>query len=370
MNDHLNPTLAPTNKEHSMQSGMKQHARHVKTLAIAVVVSVCGLQPLLAQTTLEIGSAQTQARHDWRTAMSHNPAAAEGCFHAAYPNLVWENVECTAGAPRVRSTPRKSADAAESAGGGAEDASNGDDYALGAQGLITAAQGQFPEVTDVKFETGVGVSSLGGEGILGPNEYTLQLNSNSHATTSACASHSGCTVWQQFVYAPDYYTIGKAAVYIQYWLLNWGTKACPAGWEDAGSSCFRNSAHVVAPDLKITDLGNMALEGQAVAGGNDVVTFYNGDEAYSVTTKDSVLHLATVWSKAEFNVVGNAGLSRADFNFGASLYVLLQVADGSSKAPHCLSNAGTTGESNNLVLGTCVTGTVDGNPAIEFIESN
>jgi hypothetical protein len=348
-----------------MQLRKKAYIRHVKSIAIASVLSVCGLQPLMAQTAIQSdGSVESQARDTWRAAMSNNPASTEGCFHAVYPSLVWESVDCTVGEPRVRPAPHTSED------GASEITGNGHDYALGATGLITAARGQFPKVTDVKSEKGVGVKSFGGGGILGPNEYTLQLNSNANATTSVCAGHSGCTVWQQFVYAPDFFTKGKAAVFIQYWLLNWGKKACPAGWDDASGSCVRNSASVAVPDLKITDLGNMALEGQAAAGGHDIVTFYNGTEAYTVTAKDSVVHLGSVWTEAEFNVVGNAGGSRADFNEGATIHVLVRVHDGSSRAPRCLKNAGTTGETNNLDLVSCVAGIDDSNPAIEFIEAN
>jgi hypothetical protein len=43
----------------------------------------------------------------------------------------------------------------------------------------------------------------GGGGILGSNEYSVQLNTNFTGTTSVCAGHSGCTVWQQFIYATD-----------------------------------------------------------------------------------------------------------------------------------------------------------------------
>ncbi|MGA2190857.1 MAG: hypothetical protein ABSH33_20245 [Steroidobacteraceae bacterium] len=343
----------------------KAHIRFVKSIAIASVVSACGIQPLIAQTTTPaVGSVEAQARDIWRTAMSNNPASTEGCFHASYPSLVWESVECAVGEPRVRPTPRTSE------GGASDVTGNGHDYALGATGLITAAQGQFPTVTDVKSEKGVGVAAFGGGGILGPNEYTLQLNSNANATTSVCAGHSGCTIWQQFIYSPDYITKGKAAVFIQYWLLNWGTTACPTGWQDASGSCVRNSASVVAPDLKITDLGDMALDGQAAAGGNDIVTFYNGTEAYAVTAKDNVVKLGTVWTEAEFNVVGNAGGSRADFNKGVTIYVLVEVQDGSASAPRCLANAGTTGETNNLTLGDCVAGTDNSYPAIEFVEAN
>ena len=117
---------------------------------------------------------------------------------------------------------------------------NGHDWVLEATGLITATRGSFYKVTDVTSETGAG-----GEGHLGPNEYTLQLNSNANRTTSVCAGHKGCTVWQQYIYATDYVTKGKAEVFIQYWLLNWGKEKCPTGWlEGTSGACFKNSKFV------------------------------------------------------------------------------------------------------------------------------
>ena len=104
-----------------------------------------------------------------------------------------------------------------------------------------------------------------------------------------------------------------------------------------GGDCYKNSAYATAPDMKITALGSLTLSGAAVAGGNDTVVFNNGTDAYSITGKDSVVKLATVWNESEFNVVGDAG--------------------------------GSTGETNNLDLGTC---TVAGGatPSIKITESN
>jgi len=45
------------------------------------------------------------------------------------------------------------------------------------------------------------------------------------------------------------------------------------------------------------------------------------------------------------------------------------VNDGSTTAPTCLGNAGTTFEQNNLNLGTC-TATGGTTPHISFVESN
>ena len=104
--------------------------------------------------------------------------------------------------------------------------------------------------------------------------------------------------------------------------------------------------------------------------GNDSVIFSYGSDSYSITGKDSVLDISSVWKEAEFNVVGNAGGSRADFNSGSSIEVTLGLSDGSAAAPSCLANGGTTGETNNLNLGTCSTWTLFGTGGIQFKESN
>jgi hypothetical protein len=302
------------------------------------------------------------AAHDkWRALMAQNATPAEGCFHASYPNLVWEEVDCKIGQSRVHPVRRQPADAAEEVTG------NGHDYAAKAKGLITLASGGFA-TKGVKSEKSVGVAAFGGGGILGSNEYSLQVNTNANDTTSACAGHSGCKVWQQFVYSPDYNVKGEAAVFMQYWLIGWGSSACPKGWGDYGSDCYKNSAYVAAPDVPITDLGKLGLEGTATAGGKDSVVFSYGTDSYSITGKDSVLDISSVWQEAEFNVVGNAGGSRADFNNGSSIAVTLVLFDGSTSAPTCVANGGTTGETNNLNLGTCAAS--GGIPNIQFTESN
>jgi len=99
------------------------------------------------------------------------------------------------------------------------------------------------------------------------------------------------------------------------------------------------------------------------------VVFNNGTDAYSITGKDSVVKLATVWHETEFNVVGDAGGSRAVFNKGVSVTVNASVSDGSTSKPTCVKNAGSTGETNNLDLGTC-SAAGGPNPSIQFTESN
>jgi hypothetical protein len=287
----------------------------------------------------------------------------EGCFHAAYPDLFWEQVECAVGSPLIHPVPRSvDAETGEVTG-------NGHDYVAEAKGLITASTGSFV-TTGVKTEKSVGVPLFGGGGILGANEYSLQMNTNFNDTTSACAKHAGCTVWQQFIYATDYFARGKAAVFIQYCLINWGKTACPKGWNTSKPDCWKNSSLTPALDLPITDLGKIVLKATATAGGHDTATATFGKDVWAVTTKDSVLDISSVWHESEFNVVGDAGGSRAVFNKGVKVSVTLKLADGSKLAPKCVANAGTTGETNNLNLGACTASAPGGIPQIAFSESD
>jgi hypothetical protein len=341
-------------------------------LSSVVKISLAGLLTFgslqaaaAAPPTRAVADPEAMAHENWRAFMSENVASGEGCFHAAYPSFVWEKMDCKVAQPRVhpiRRVPKNSA-AGEVTG-------NGNDYVAQAAGLISKTLGTFPSVTGVKSEKSVGVAAFGGGGILGPNEYTLQINTNFTGTTAACAGHSGCTVWQQFIYAPDYQFNGEAAVFMQYWLIGWGSSRCPSSWMSAGGGdCFRNSAIATAPDMPITSLAKLTLSGAVVAGGNDTVVFNNGTQAYSITGKDSVVDISAVWTQSEFNVVGNAGGSRAQFNSGSSVTVKAALTDGSSAAPRCVAGAGSTGETNNLNLGSCTTagGTT---PSIQFTESN
>jgi hypothetical protein len=99
------------------------------------------------------------------------------------------------------------------------------------------------------------------------------------------------------------------------------------------------------------------------------VKFTDGSTAYSVSGKDSVLDISQVWKHSEFNVVVDAGGSRADFNEPVSITVKVALTDGSTSAPTCVADAGTTGESNNLNLGKCSTAS-GSSPYIEFTETN
>lgn len=347
-----------------MSSGRQGFRYLALTCVAAGLTGAFAVSPVLAgEPAATSVDPEAVARENWRSFMTQNPASEDGCFQAAYPSYLWEKVQCkVAEHPRFHPVARKFQNL--------EVTGNGNDFVAQATGLISKALGTFPTVTGVTSERSVGVAAFGGGGILGPNEFSLQINSNFTGTTAACQGHSGCTVWQQYVYAPDFAVQGEAAVFIESWLINFGSLNCPGGFEsDGAGDCVINSAFTAAPDEPITALGKLTLSGSATSGGNDVVVFSNGTTAFSLSAKDSVVDIAQVWTQAEFNVVGNAGGSRANFNRGSSVTVKLALTDGSSSAPTCIANDGTTGETNNLNLHTCSTAG-GSTPSIQFTESN
>jgi hypothetical protein len=336
----------------------------IKRILIAAgLAAVVAAPALLAQNKNGVVEPELAARTNWRATMKQVPTPDKGCFHASYPNVAWEKVDCATDAPRAPRHVKPTDDKLEVVG-------NGGDYVGQGTGLITSAAGAFT-ISGVTSEKGVGVAAFGGGGILGTNEYSVQLNTNDRSITSRCAGHSGCTVWQQFIYATDYFGAGTAAVFMQYWMLNWGSSACPSGWGKFDSDCVVNSPMAPAPDIPIKSLGQLELAAFVQANGFDTVTLYYGSDVISMSWFDAMLDISSVWSKVEFNVVGDAGGSRATFNSGSSIKVILSFADGSSAKPTCLANGGTTGETNNLNLGSC-TASIGffGIPLIEFSESN
>jgi hypothetical protein len=306
--------------------------------------------------------ADAAALENWRGAIAQTEPG-EGCFTVSYPDTIWQQVECKELHPRVRPTIRKPGEGMVTG--------NGHDYVAESSGLTSAALGSFPTVTGVKSEKSVGVAAFGGGGILGPNEYSLQLNTNFGAATAACSGGSSeCIVWEQFIYATDYAVQGEGAVFIQNWLIYWGDNPCPSGFASDGSGdCYGNSKAVTTPDVKPTNLAKLTVRAAAVAGGNDTVTFTNAGTAYHVSEPDTTLDISQVWQQSEFNVVGDAGGSRAQFNEPVSITVKLALTDGTTAAPKCVANSGTTGETNNLNLGKCSVHSASA-PYIEFPETN
>ncbi|WP_231581573.1 hypothetical protein [Silvibacterium bohemicum] len=372
-----------------MQTKMKFGMRSLlHVAAVAGLVSVVPLSSAFAGQTGDEAAdhAEAQAREAWRGTMHKLSTPGEGCFHASYPSTQWEEVEC-AEAPGYRSALPKAKVREQTVG-------NGSDYVVQAPSgsLLSAAAGSFPTVTGVKTEKSAGVAAFGDGGILGSNEYTLQVNTNFDSSSAACNGYSGCFAWQQYVMSTNTpvsltsnQLTNKTEVFIEYWLINYGvdngSNICPSGFIDGGADaegpgddCVQNTKATVIANgqLPITDLASLKLSGSAKAGGTDAATVTFDTEAYTATVSDSLTDIASGWTQAEFNVLGNAGGSVADFNTGSSVTVNVAVTDGSTTAPTCISPSkddGTTGETNNLTLGKC-TATGGATPSIQFTESH
>ena len=352
--------------------------------------------PITVPTTVPLAVSPTD-RRTWAKTMHHTPAPKEGCFEASYPSTEWQAVPCAPPPGNHTIPPRKlnkKEGGQEGVGGtGGGTPLNNDIVVQAPAGhLFSQVEGSFLSVQGVANESGVGVAAFGGGGALGANEYMLQINTNT-TNSKACGSYSYCQAWVQYLMATNTFVsftgtalTNTSAVYIEYWLLNYGvdngTNICPSGFFDAfpdptgpGDDCVQNTPAnvIVNGQIPITDLADLNLSGSATAGGNDVATVTYGGHAYSATVADSDTDIASVWNQAEFNVLGNDGGSQAVFNNGTSLILQTVVTDGSTTAPTCVFNSGTTGESNNLNFVPSTSAPVccpygGANPRIEFME--
>jgi hypothetical protein len=314
-------------------------------IALAAVLAATSAAPVLAQTAAPgtaAVSAEALMQENWREMIARTSVPHEGCFQAEFPDAVWVETGCSVAPDKVY-VPHGH--------GGRQTVGNGVDYAAGVSDLISSSVGSFPGVTGVTSER---------DG--GSDVYSIQLNSN-FMSTAACNGHAGCLAWEQFVYSSY-----EQQAFMQYWLIDYGN-SCPGGWNAYSGSCYRNSAAVNVPTQAISALSQLKMSATAVAGGNDTLVFTTPTKAYSTTGKDSVTDLATAWKQSEFNIVGDGGGSKATFNAGSSITVRVAVAHGSTAAPSCASNAGTTGETNNLKLGSC-SAFGGATPYIQFKESN
>ena len=326
------------------------------SIAVTIVVILLSVSSFAAAQTATPSAAASppegaagetaKARKDWQKAISRLPVPKKGCFTATYPKKKWREVPC--------GPPSKYPN---TVGG-----SIGND--VGPQVtplLISSAVGSFDIVTPATVtETG----PWGGNPN-SANAFTIQMNTR-FFKTSVCAGHVGCQGWQQFIYSQN--QCGGPCVFMEYWLINYGSPCPSATWTQSGSSCWFNSANSPAPAVTAAQLQGTTLKGTA-AGGTDTVVLTSPGGNANAMAADSVLNLQNAWDTSDFIVCGDCCSTQANFSAGTTLVQRITVTDGSQKKPVC-STLASTGETNNLSFGPTAPAPSGAAPALVYSESS
>jgi hypothetical protein len=291
-------------------------------------------------------ASEEKALKEWQKQIAKIPVPKKGCFTATFPAKQWQEVPC--------GPPSKYPN---TVGGFI-----GND--VGPQvtpSLISSAVGSFDSVTPATItETG----PWGGNPNAA-NAFTIQMNTRFFAT-SVCAGHAGCQGWQQFIYSQN--QCNGPCVFMEYWLINYGSPCPSAQWNQSGTSCWFNSANSGAPAITAAQLQNTTLTGTAQGGTDTVVLTSPGGNA-TATAADSVLNLENAWDTVDFIVCGDCCATQANFSAGATLIQRITVNDGSNKKPACSTQA-STGETNNLSFGPTAPAASGAGPGLLYSESS
>lgn len=284
----------------------------------------------------------------WEKIVSHSPAPAVGCFEVSYPDTVWQQRECQVGIPLPFTV------------------GNGccDYVAKSSATLVADSSGSFTSMTGFSSE------SSGGNA----NYFSLQLNSQTFTTNTLYTGGRSATGWEQFIYANPYPGTSNGQIFIQYWLIGYGS-TCPTtgppggtSWiSDGHSNCYANSpTNILSGKYQASQLTSLSLIGQAgecyptcdhlPGQPYDYAILCVSGTCSQVSVSMYVLNLYANWKQSEFNVFGDGGGSQARFNNGVSITVQTALADnqGFAIAPSCI-NTSFTGETNNLNVGTTCT---------------
>jgi hypothetical protein len=318
--------------------------------------------PRVASQPVEIQSVE---RVEWRKRILAIPRPPVGCFTVKYPSEKWEVTPCGTSHDLFHLWDRKIPTPSPSpAGFDPAVAGIGHEFiATAVGGPITSADGFFLQAADVQTVTSVQITN--GVTSDAAGAYALQLNANAatFSTPSACANAkdpSVCQGWVQFLFMND--SKGSFAS-MELWLYGFGPMCpgqgsvpqlpgMPAGqvWTATGGNCTFYAETPLLPSIPITQLGQLRLRAEAQTGGQDSVTITLPDGSISgVAISDELLKLASVWTQAQFNVVGYVNGQRAWFNDDAAVVVQVNVENGTTNPP-TISLGGISLESNDLHL--------------------
>jgi hypothetical protein len=309
----------------------------------------------------ETTQSEQQARETWRREISRRPLPKNGCFTAPYPSTEWQEIPC--GPPSTTLNL----------------VGHGNDFVAATSGLISSATGSFLSGSSASGESG----DAGGQRGLTystTNMFTLQINSqsqvnehdgstfNSSACNDAPNGKAGCSAWEQFLFsqaqgpaptgtqqsaAPGAPYKTTPAIFIEYWLYNYGTP-CPttAAWISLYPNCVYNSPTSYVPPQTVAGLAptgtTPGMVMTATAGASqDTVKLTTPTGAYG-TSAPSLLGLSKYWTEAEFNIFGDGNDYQAVF--ASPTVLMVKTSVDATSAPFCVPNDGTTGETNNLTF--------------------
>jgi hypothetical protein len=293
--------------------------------------------------------------------MSQLPILSGGCFNVTYPSTTWISEPCAVGAvgvpPPVQgprstlTTTDKQANSrvpiAPQAGG-----FGGDDDAYAGGSFIEDAVGWFSTETGFSSET---------DDHYGSNSYSLQLNTNTHPCSSAYFTSNDC--FEQFVF---YQQGSTSQVYIQYWLIGYGSP-CPSEpgiivWSSSNGSCYGDGPITNTIFESPANLAGSSMTGYSTVQGNaqDAIKFCDASgNCYQSSIFGTILYLANWWTVSEFNVFGAQNLSEAVFAPSGNTFSLIVnnelfgTSGGQLTASCDLTDGSFTGETNNLSIGAC-----------------
>jgi hypothetical protein len=295
------------------------------------------------------------------------------CYSTHYPSTALTEVPCLPESTTVYMVRRlrtDSAPAPQTAGAGT------DFFATVTNGSTTGVIGSFPTV-NVKSEAQTG------SGTPQPiaNSYSIQINPNNY-TSPRCTnangmSVNGCTgATVQFVYGTGECN-GTPCLELEYWLFNVPKKFCPTDptqWSFYDGSfggipgCFLNVKGAPIAAISWPELSSAQFIALATSA-TDFFFVVGADGGAGMVQSDSDGLSTGGWVSTEFNLVGDGDGSEATFSDGTStlglnLAVQFQQTAGSNQpaslscSPFAGGDGDSTGESNNLNLGTC---TISGN---------
>jgi len=303
----------------------------------------------------------------WQAVIARLSLPRAGCFKASYPLREWRATECQV-APHVPLDPAMGKPSETAADQTPNSVGRSNDYSAVVAGNIFQATGSFTNVSPNISETG----QIAGVGPQLANTFTIQLNTQYFVTPkcSGASNAASCRGWQQFVYNTE-----SNAVYMQYWLLNYGT-SCPSNWMPGpGNDCYKNSQakSLSGGGVTASELASVRLTGTAVPQsaepGFDGVALSDGSRAIAVSESDNTLDLAQHWDTSQFDAYGDGNYGQANFGANTTLETQTTLLSTSTLAPTCVKE-GFTGETNNLDLTSTPAIGIAGLPTIASKQTN